>query len=382
MSRFAIQPPGILLGILLIEIGLEFGYSVGFIGQIRTAASLVAAIAALLMSVLSIRFNNKLLLLLGLFFIGISALGSFLALNFPILLIAFAISGIGTAMAGPMAISMVGAHIPREKRAGAIGWLMTGGALGFLIGAPIIGAIAGIGGWRLAFLGFVLPIPFLNLVMVAKGVPSTDQSFQSSENKGPLVKVFKEVVSNHSANACFIGTSLALAAEQAILFYGVSYFRERFLIPVGYASLILVSGAIFVILGNLVSGRVINQFGRKSVAVLTSAVEGILIIAFMNMPNLWLALALMLLIGVLSGMRNTSTNSLTLEQIPKFRGTMMSLSSVAAYMGTAYGASVGGLALLWLGYEGVGLALGAMGLAAAIIIFLLVRDPTNTESSR
>jgi len=58
-SRLAIQPSAILTGFVLIDIGLTFGYSVGVMGQMFTAASIAAMVTALLMSILSIKYSHK-----------------------------------------------------------------------------------------------------------------------------------------------------------------------------------------------------------------------------------------------------------------------------------------------------------------------------------
>ena len=72
--------------------------------------------------------------------------------------------------------------------------------------------------------------------------------------------------------------------------------------------------------------------------------------------------------------------SLTLEQIPDFRGTMMSLNAAAGFMGGAIGAGVGGLVLLWWNYAGVGLVLGSMSLVISPLVYFIVVDPTSTVS--
>jgi len=79
-------------------------------------------------------------------------------------------------------------------------------------------------------------------------------------------------------------------------------------------------------------------------------------------------------------MKSTASNSLTLEQVPKFRGTMMSINSAAGNLGSSLGAGVGGLVVLLFNYEGMAMALGVMSFAAAIVIQLLAIDPTRTET--
>jgi predicted MFS family arabinose efflux permease len=91
-------------------------------------------------------------------------------------------------------------------------------------------------------------------------------------------------------------------------------------------------------------------------------------------------MALAFLGSLFAGMRVTASNSLTLEQVPRFRGTMMSISTAADNAGSSIGASVGGLALILFNYEGMALSLGAMGIASAIVFQLLAIDPTKTEA--
>jgi len=73
----------------------------------------------------------------------------------------------------------------------------------------------------------------------------------------------------------------------------------------------------------------------------------------------------------------TASTSLTLEQVPKFRGTMMSMNSAVNNTGSAIGAGIGGVAVLLYKYQGMAMSLGAMGIAGALIFQLLARDPTK-----
>jgi len=120
-SYFAAGPLGVLVSLLLIDIGETFGVSEGVMGQINTLYSIVAVVIALLMGILSLRFKHKSLLLMGLLFIGISALGCLVAPDFNWMLVSYSLSGLGWAMVSPMCVTMIGEHFPLEKRASAVG---------------------------------------------------------------------------------------------------------------------------------------------------------------------------------------------------------------------------------------------------------------------
>ncbi len=96
----------------------------------------------------------------------------------------------------------------------------------------------------------------------------------------------------------------------------------------------------------------------------------------MYLPNLWLSLALNFLGAWFFGMGASAANSLTLEQVPKLRGTMMSLTSAAQSLGSALGAALGGAMLVLYNYLIMGIVLGALGIVAAIIFYILTIDPT------
>lgn len=191
---------------------------------------------------------------------------------------------------------------------------------------------------------------------------------------------YKEVFSNHSATACLIGTALSMAGFQAILLYSASFFRERFLLSTGIVSLMIVGGGLSFILGAQTSGYVVNNIGRQPSTVVTAFLGSIFTIAHMNVYNPWLALVLRYISTVFFGMLFTAAGSLTLEQVPSFRGTMTSMQRAAWSGGGALGAGIGGLTLIMYDYNGLGLVLGALSLVAALTFYFFVRDPTKPDN--
>jgi len=377
-ASFASGPISVLAALLLIDIGNTFGTSVGVTGQINTAYSIAAFIFALLTGFLSVKFKHKSLLLVGVLLMIVSALGCFLASDFMSLLAFYSLSGAGYAIVNPMTFTLVGEHFPLEKRAKAIGWIVAGGALVYVLGAPIIALMSGFEGWRFPLLGFVLPVLLMSLLIASLGLPSASRRSQISLDTKTHLS-FKDIFSNRSAVACLIGDTLRSAAFVAIVLYATSFFRQRFLIPTELASLVLLGGALSYVLGSLATGQLINRFGRKSSTVLTALLSGVFAISYVLVPNVWVSIALMLIASWFFGMVASSANSLTLEQIPRLRGTMMSIDTAVINVGSALGTMAGGLALLLLSYEGLGSVLGATGILAAIIFCFLAKDPTRSQ---
>lgn len=375
---FSAGPLGVLMSLFLYPIAAEFKVDVGVMGQINTFSSVVAVVFALMMGFLSVRFKHKSLLILGLLFFGISSVGSFLATDFGWMLAVYSISGVGVAMINPMTSALIGEHFPLEKRAGAIAWTVGAGALPFVVGPIVFGLLADYGGWRSSLLWFVIPLLLLSLLMAFFGIPSASHSHETAIDKSDYLSSFKELLSNRSALACLAGDVLRAASFGAILYYGAAFFMQRFGTSIDLAATILVGAAACYVVGSLASGWLVNEIGRKPSTVITGFLAGTLTMSFFYVPSFGLSVALNLTAAWFFGMVTAAAISLALEQIPKYRGTMMSVDSAFVNLGYGIGAAVGGLMLVWFDYQSLGAVLGVLGIAAAIIFHTLAKDPTRT----
>jgi predicted MFS family arabinose efflux permease len=164
---------------------------------------------------------------------------------------------------------------------------------------------------------------------------------------------------------------------QFMSIYSISYYRERFLISTGMASMVLIVMSICTTSGNLVSGRVVGRLGRRTTAFISSIFVAVFLVVFPVVPNLWLSLAGRFLTGLAGPFVYTATSSLALEMVPKFRGVMMALTSASFQMGTALGAALAGMMLLSYSYETVGLVLGAFMFIPIFIYRYLIEEPES-----
>ena len=120
-----------------------------------------------------------------------------------------------------------------------------------------------------------------------------------------------------------------------------------------------------------------DRVGRKPFTAITALSAGTFTVSFVFMPNFWLSLLLNLCAAFVFGMFTASAISLTLEQVPAYRGTMMSVDSAFVNLGYALGAAAGGMALIGFGYEGLGTTLGLFGVIAAVVFYVFAEDPTR-----
>jgi DHA1 family inner membrane transport protein len=376
-TRFVLQLPGMLAGLLLIDIASTFGTSVGVMGQIRTTSAMVAVVVALLMAGLSVRFKHKHLLITGLAFIVVSALGSGLAPNYATILVIFSLSGVGAAMANPMSQSILGEYLPLDRRASTMGWMLGASAAAYLIGAPVFAYISGIGGWRWAFLGFILPMTALSLTFAAYGLPRPRDD--EGSGGGGVLEAFRAVFTSASAAACLLGNLIINATWGTHLSYSSSLLRQRFLVSTGFASLSTIVGATCFIVGSVSSGRLVNRFGRRRLAVILAIPAGLSLVGVYNLEFLPVVLISSWLGALFNGMLFSAASNLTLEQLPRFRGTMMSISAATGSFGSAMGTAFGGWLLVTYYYNQLGWFMGVINVVALVLYHFIARDPTRDQ---
>ncbi len=378
LSIFSAYPNSVVSILLLVEIGLTFDQPVGVMAQMRTLSSVVGFLSAIAMGALSIRFKPKSLLLAGLLFLGLSALGSGVAPNVGALFALYALTGVGISMVEPMVSTLVAENYPPGERSKVLGWMGAGGGLSFIVGGAIVGYLALTWGWRAAFLRYAMILPFIGLVLSSKGIPSL--AHQGKKEETSLLTGFRAIVSNRSALACLLGNLLASAMGQGIYVFSLSYLKEVLLLSPGLASTIFSASSLFFFLGSLACGWVVGRLGRKRATVFSMLGFSVLTVFYSILPGAWWTVASVMAGHLFAAVQYSAAASLSLEQLPGSRGSMMSLHSASSFIGYALGTSVGGLMLLYIGWGTLGAVLGGLGLVATAIYVILVRDPTTPSS--
>ena len=114
MAFFSIMSPGIISGLLLIDISDALNSPIGIVSQMRTASSFLGIFSALIVGVLSTRYDPKRILVIGLAVYGVAGFGCGFSTTLTIMFLAYSLTGIGNAMTSPMISTMIGLHLPIE----------------------------------------------------------------------------------------------------------------------------------------------------------------------------------------------------------------------------------------------------------------------------
>jgi predicted MFS family arabinose efflux permease len=345
-----------------------------------TFSFVISVVFALLTSVLTLKYNHKLLLQIGLAAYAVSAIGCFMAPNFISMIASYSLTGIGYALTTTMAFTLAAELFPVEKRGAVIGWIVAGMSGSYLVGAFVVPYLQSIGGWRGTFIGYMLPASVLALALATTSIPRNAQGPQTGA-QGGLKESFKEVFSNRSAISSLAGLLFAMAAWQAVMTYFSSFFREAFKWTIGETSILILFGASLYTFGGIAAGRMVNRMGRKPLTVVPIFVAGITIMSFSRLPSEMLSGGLLCVGCLLVGIMDAASTNLIIEQLPAYTGVMMSLSRAVTQVGFSVGSGLGGVFLLLSGYQYMFLLLGSLAIASAIMFHFFTIDPI-TDSPR
>jgi predicted MFS family arabinose efflux permease len=384
LSYFSTYLLDFLVGLLLLDVTFTFFGSkdpvnVAITSQLATISSIAAVTVGIAVAFLSIRFMRKLLLLIGAFCIPIGVIGTILAPNFTFMAIFYPLDGIGSIIVGSMVFAIAGDALRLSKRGKAISLIVSGATWAQFIGALLIRYFFSTGDWRMFLSWYALPVSMFAIFFVYFGVPSTPIRRKNSLEKEASYKNIKEIFLNRSAMACLIG-NMTRHAGMMWGVYSATFFRLNFGIPLGTYAIVASVGTLLFALGNITGGRLVDKVGRKRLVLLCFLFAGTFIAASIFIPNMLIALTFSVAASFSGGMGAAGSLNMTVEQVPKYRGTVMSMSSVFVTLGAAIGTAVGGAVLAFFGsYQILALTFVAFTFTAAGIYLLLTKDPCKAN---
>jgi predicted MFS family arabinose efflux permease len=277
-----------------------------------------------------------------------------------------------------MGFTLVSQHIAENNRSKVIGWFIAGSTFSGIIGLPIVGLISEHFGWRIAYLGYALPLAVLGLVLSFAGIPASHKRGSQVGVKGKMLDSYWAILKNRSARSCLMTTILVMTAWQAADLYSAAFYRDRFLLTLAATSLLLMIATLFFTVSSTFSGRFIERFGRKPLAVSAIFIAGLMVASFTAVPDLYTSIASRILASVFVSLFYNAKINVMLDQVPQLRGTMMSLDQAAAGLGGAIGAALGGAVFMMYGYWAIGPVHGLIMVLAALTFKAFVIDKGKT----
>ncbi|WP_250007560.1 MFS transporter [Actinoplanes sp. M2I2] len=257
---FLVGTQAFVIAGLLPEIAQDLGVGESDVSYSITYLSLVAAVAAPVISISAARMSRTTLMSLGLLFIGVGTVLSGVAPNIGLFIAGRIIAGIGGGAIVPAATAAAAAIAPPENRGRAIAFVALGFTAATAVGAPLGTVLGDVGGWRLPMLlvaGLALVLSLAQAIFL-RGIPISPPT-RFAERLTPLKDV-RVMLTLLATVFVFIGFNVLYTFSSAVT-EDVTDGSGTLL-----AVLLFVFGVTGV-LGTLVSGRLTDRFGSRTIGV-------------------------------------------------------------------------------------------------------------------
>ena len=384
----------ILVTPILPLIADELGVPVGGLGPLVSVYSVVLALAALVMGPVSDRVGRKRVMLIGSGVLALVLAGHGLADTYPRLLMARVLAGAGGGMLSGAAVSYVGDAFPYARRGWATGWVMSGVPFGLVLGIPV-GRILAVGlGFRAPFVAFaaVMAVAF---VLVLAVVPQPDVARTERPTVGGALRLYGAMLRRPGPSVAALLYFVMYAGLGLLIVYLPAWLSDRFDLavslggrpltlgglPVDFIALLFFAGGLASILVGPRAGALSDRVGRRPLVLASSVGLAVLAAAIpFAVTTRPLAVVLYVVLMSLFAMRMAPFQALLTALVPASeRGAFLSLTIAVGQIGTALGATLGGVLYGRYGFTANALASAATMALMAVLVW--ARFPEAVETA-
>lgn len=374
---FAASSQVMIIAPLLPQIGLEIQTSEKVLGYLITVYATALGICAILIGPLSDKIGRRKILLLGSFAMTIFLLAHSGADSFLSLLIIRTATGFSAGILSGAAVSYVGDYFSYEKRGWANGWIMSGIAMGQILGIPMGTFLAEGFGFKFPFIlfGIIMGITFL---LVLFFVPQPEVILQKKKItfKNSIIK-YRNLLKRPDIRAVALSYFLMFLSLSIYIIYLPLWLNQKFNISSSdFGWLFCVGGIINAITGPR-AGKLSDQIGRKKMII--SSCIGLAILMFFTtylIVDFFVAYLVFPMVMLLIAIRISPFQALSSELVnSKNRGSLMSLLVSIGNIGSGFAGVMAGYLFESAGYLSNTIFGGIAIILTAFLVWKYVPEP-------
>ncbi len=377
---FSASSQVIIISPILPRLGEALDVSEALLGTLVTSYAVMLSIFALITGPISDKFGRRRVLLIGTGFMTVSLLLHGVADTYLSLLTVRALAGAAGGTLSGAAVAYVGDYFPYSRRGWANGWVMSGIAVGQIIGIPLGTVIADVLNYRWPFLMFAITMggAFILIwrVVPQPNVKRDQRRLSVRRAMHDYFDLIKDPVTGAAAGAYF----LMFMSIGFYVIYLPAWLEAALGVSAGaIASLFFVGGLANVVTGPI-AGKLSDRIGRKPLIISSCLGLGIVMFATIYVVvNMWLAYVMFGLAMVMIAMRISPLQSLLSALVPDARrGILMSMAVAVGQVGIGISGALAGVTYTEFGY-GSNAVLGAVSIVAmALLVWKALPEPTDT----
>jgi predicted MFS family arabinose efflux permease len=360
----------VVLSPTLVAVARDFGVADGAVGQARTIAGAAAVLAAPLVARLIDRAGLRAALLAGSGLAVVAGGAVAAAPAFALFLAAHVVAGIALACLASAGLAGVAAF-PRERAAQAVGYVVGASALAWIAAAPLAGVLTDAVSWRAAQ---AVPIVLALIAFaVARGATPPVGAPTGAGN------ALRAVLADRRARRWLLAELAAGCVWAADLAYGGAFVIRHHHVSGAVAGALLAAATAAFFVGAVRSAALARRVAPGGLIASASLVmAGLVACQFTVAPSVWVTLGLLCVVALCAGVRSSASARLGLAQLPGRASAMTPAQTAVTQAGHLLGAVAGAALPAVAGETGLGLALAA-GLVVAALLFAQLGDVPRFE---
>ena len=329
------------------------------------------------------RLNRTMVVAIDLGAIGLAALAIGFSPSYSSLLFLLIIMGLFAGLYHPSAISMLSGHF-REKKGRGLAFHMAAGNFGFALGPVLGGVIAGVLGWRFAYIILSLPA-FIGLFLVLARMRKQRQSEISSKTSDMAIK--PPPSAEPPVKAPGLGRvlrSVAVVATLAILMHLVAnvamafvpiYLVDKHGIAPAYAAIWLGLTRGGGVVGTLFGGWLFDRWGKRRSILLALVATGPILYLLTKLEFGFAMATVLFLFGMVMLMRQATVQPFLMDSTPRhLRATILGIYFGLGMEGSSMFQPVAGHFMDIFGLTSVFDVIAIISIALSVSALLLVKQ--------
>ena len=366
-GNFAIGMGAFVIIGILNPLAEDFGLTHDQAGWVLTIYAIAYALGSPVIISLTGTWSRRTALALGIGVFGLASILSALAPNPEWLFATRVLAAFGAGMYTPAAAAVAAANSPPEMRGKSLATIFFGLTLAQVIGVPGGSFIAYTLGWTSAF-WIVAILSLTCTVLIWLKVP-TELDFAPSEIKD-LVKSLLD----WRGLLVVAFTATLMAALYVPYTYMAPLLAETMDYGRDGLTLVLLVFGCGAVVGNWIGGNLADRIGSGRTLAIVAVSQTLLMPLFslLPMPG-WALLVLVFFWSVLGWSFMPPQQSRLVVYGQSRQGVFLALNASAIYIGASIGSAVGGLVILGLGLQALGVMGGLMAVVALTSLWLSER---------
>jgi predicted MFS family arabinose efflux permease len=378
LMMFSASAQVIIVAPILPEISEALGIGEALQGLLITSYTVTLGIVALIIGPISDKVGRRRILLIGCGSMSLAlALHGMVDTYVSFVAVRALAGAAGGALSGG-AVAFVGDFFPYEKRGWANGWVMSGMAVGQILGIPVGKILADQFGFRWPFLMFAVTMAIATL-LVWLFLPQPDVRRDEGRLgiRSSIVK-YRLLMATDAVRAVSIVYLLMFFSLGLFVIYLPTWLETVVGVSgTEVASLFFVGGLANVV-ASPIAGRLSDRLGRKPLIIASCIGLGIvMVLTTYAIQGIWTAYILFAMAMVMFALRISPLQSLMTALVPdERRGMLMSLAIAVGQVGMGLGSALAGVAYTKYGYISNTMMATASIVVMAFMVHYFLPEPT------